>query len=162
MIVASLLPQLVALSTPIYSLIAAALGLAFLVRALAFARDRSVAKARATATEAGGSIIETDDRDAATDAAHVIYGASWGATEDYGNVERDAGLRSDLTDWMVDELWFAKSQETCQYMQTLPLRREISVTADVLEGPRSAVVRQAANRVPIQMAILHRMILGRM
>ncbi|MDH3588086.1 MAG: hypothetical protein OEQ74_01650 [Gammaproteobacteria bacterium] len=119
-----------------------------------------LAKAQATAMETGGSIIETQDRDAATDAAHVIYGASWGTTDDYGNKDTDAELRSGLTEWCVDELWFGKAQETCQYMQTLPLRREVSVTADVLEGPRSAVVRQAANRVPIQMAILHRMILG--
>lgn len=118
------------------------------------------AKARTTASEGGGSVIETNDRAVAMDAAHVVYGASWGCTSDYGNKEKDAGLRADLSDWCVTERWFSKAQETCQYMQTLPLRREISVSADVLEGPRSAVIKQAANRVPIQMAILHRMILG--
>lgn len=120
-----------------------------------------VQKTRAVATEAGGSVIETDERAAATEAAHIVYGASWATTEHYGDTASDAEQRSRLADWCVDERWFNNSQETCQYMQTLPLRREVSVTADVLEGPRSAVVRQAANRVPVQMAILHRMIAGR-
>ncbi len=48
LLVVSLLPQFVDLSTPIYSVIAALLGLAFLGRSVAFARERSVAKARAT------------------------------------------------------------------------------------------------------------------
>ncbi len=120
-----------------------------------------VQKARNVATEAGGSVIETRDRDAAMDAANVVYGASWGATGSYGDSDKDAELRSRLSDWCVDERWFSRATETCAYMQTLPLRREISVTADVLEGPRGVVTRQAANRVPIQMAILHRMIHGR-
>ncbi|MDH3647806.1 MAG: hypothetical protein OER80_13640 [Gammaproteobacteria bacterium] len=120
-----------------------------------------VEKARNTAAETGGSVIETDEPSVATDGAHVIYGASWACTSHYGNAEKDTELRKHLSEWCVDELWFEKSQETCRYMQTLPLRREVSVTADVLEGPRSAVVRQAGNRVPIQMAILHRMILPR-
>lgn len=120
-----------------------------------------IAKARTAATEAGGSLIETDQREAAMDGAHVVYGASWSCTSDYGNKQTDAALRAELADWCVDERWFTPAQETCQYMQTLPLRREVSVTADVLEGPRSAVIRQAANRVPIQMAILYRMVLGR-
>lgn len=120
-----------------------------------------VQKTRAVATETGGSVIETDDREAATEAAHVVYGASWATTDSYGDAAADAELRTGLSDWRVDERWFNNAQETCQYMNTLPVRREVSVTADVLEGPRSAVVLQASNRVPVQMAILHRMITGR-
>ena len=48
LLVVSLLPQVVDLSTPVYSVVAAGLGLAFLGRSIAFARERSVAKARAT------------------------------------------------------------------------------------------------------------------
>ena len=48
LIIASLLPQLVELSTAVYSVVAGALGLVFLTRAVAFARERSVARARST------------------------------------------------------------------------------------------------------------------
>ncbi len=120
-----------------------------------------VEKARQSASDAGGSVIECDDRAAAMDAAHVVYGASWPLTEAYGDVDADMRRRAQLKDWCVDERWFANAQEICYYMQSLPLRREVSVTGDVLEGPRGAVTRQAGNRVPVQMAILHRMMAER-
>ncbi|NND60899.1 MAG: hypothetical protein HKN49_11595 [Gammaproteobacteria bacterium] len=117
-------------------------------------------KARKTATISGGSVIEASDREAAMDAAHVVYGASWPLTAPYGDRKADMQRRAELTDWCIAEPWFKPAQETCAYMQTLPLRREVSVTGDVLEGPRGAVTRQARNRVPVQMAILHRMMHG--
>ena len=119
-----------------------------------------IIKAQQTASANGGSVIETSDRTVAMDGAHVLYGASWANTQYYGDADADARARAELTDWCVEERWFKIAQETCQYMQTLPVRREVSVTGDVLEGPRGAVVAQGRNRVPVQMAILHRMILG--
>lgn len=120
-----------------------------------------VEKARGLASVTGGSVVIADDRDKAMDAAHVVYGASWPMTDRYGDRDADLQRRPALRDWCVEERWFNGAQETCRYMQALPLRRELSVTADVLDGPRSAVVTQARNRVPVQMAILHRMMLGR-
>ena len=120
-----------------------------------------IEKARAIASVAGGSVVVAEDRDKAMDAAHVVYGASWPLIDRYGDREADLQRRTALTDWCVAEKWFATAQETCRYMQSLPVRRELSATADVLDGPRSAVVTQARNRVPVQMAILHRMILGK-
>ena len=38
------------------------------------------------------------------------------------------------------------------------VRREVVVTSDVLEGPRSRVVRQARNRMYGQMAVLYRLL----
>lgn len=120
-----------------------------------------IEKARAVASVAGGSVVIADERDKAMDAAHVVYGASWSLIDRYGDREADARRRPALADWCVAEPWFNTAQETCRYMQCLPLRREVSVTGDVLDGPRSAVAIQARNRVPVQMAILHRMMLGR-
>jgi ornithine carbamoyltransferase len=45
-------------------------------------------------------------------------------------------------------------------MHCLPVRRNVVVKDEVLDGPRSVVVRQAHNRLWAQMAVLHRM-LGR-
>jgi N-acetylornithine carbamoyltransferase len=41
------------------------------------------------------------------------------------------------------------------------VRRNVAVTDDVLDGPRSVVLREAHNRMAVQMAVLHRMLARR-
>ncbi|MGD8482507.1 MAG: acetylornithine carbamoyltransferase, partial [Gammaproteobacteria bacterium] len=108
---------------------------------------------------AGGRVQETDDREAAMDGAHVLYAKSWGCTRDYGNPEADAALRSALDGWTVDSPWFEPADPACVFMHCLPVRREVVVTSEVLEGPRSRVVQQARNRMYAQMAVLYRLLL---
>jgi ornithine carbamoyltransferase len=43
-------------------------------------------------------------------------------------------------------------------MHCLPVRRNVAVADEVLDGPRSIVLRQAYNRLTAQMAILHRLL----
>jgi ornithine carbamoyltransferase len=43
-------------------------------------------------------------------------------------------------------------------MHCLPVRRNVAVADAVLDGPRSVVVREAYNRMPAQMAVLHRLL----
>jgi ornithine carbamoyltransferase len=40
-------------------------------------------------------------------------------------------------------------------MHCLPVRRNSAIDEQVLDGPRSIVLRQAYNRLPAQMAVLH-------
>ena len=58
----------------------------------------------------------------------------------------------------MDESWFGGAQDDCRFMHCLPVRRGVVVRGGVLDGPRSAVVRQAENRMWAQMAALHRML----
>jgi N-succinyl-L-ornithine transcarbamylase len=46
-------------------------------------------------------------------------------------------------------------------MHCLPVRRNVVVADEVLDGARSRVLPQARNRMTIQMAILHRLLAGR-
>ena len=46
----------------------------------------------------------------------------------------------------------------CRFMHCLPVRRNVAVADEVLDGPRSAVKQQAHNRLVAQMAVLHRML----
>lgn len=115
-------------------------------------------RVRAAAEHSGGSVTETDDRDGAMDGAHVVYAKSWGSTSAYGDPAEDARLRKRLSGWTVDEDWFGPADPDCIFMHCLPVRREVVVTADVLEGPRSRVVRQARNRMYGQMAVLYRLL----
>jgi ornithine carbamoyltransferase len=43
-------------------------------------------------------------------------------------------------------------------MHCLPVRRNVAVVDEVLDGPRSVVQPQAFNRLTTQMAVLHRML----
>jgi N-acetylornithine carbamoyltransferase len=115
-------------------------------------------KARAAAAAAGGSVTETDDRAAALAGAHVLYAKEWGSTTHYGDAAADAALRVGLQDWCVRESWFAAADPACRFMHCLPVRRNVAVADEVLDGPRSVVLREAHNRLTAQMAVLHRLL----
>jgi N-acetylornithine carbamoyltransferase len=69
---------------------------------------------------------------------------------------RDA-LRASLRTGACDPDWFAGAPD-CRLMHCLPVRRNVAVTDAVLDGPRSVVLREAYNRMPAQMAVLHRLL----
>ena len=122
--------------------------------------DAIMDKARLAAAASGGSVRETEDRDDAMNGATVLYAKEWGSTRHYGDAAADAQLRAKLGHWMVDESWFAKAQADCKVMHCLPVRRNVAIADHVLDGPRSVVLREAYNRMPAQMAVLHRMLLA--
>lgn len=115
-------------------------------------------KARAAAATSGGSVRETQDRSEALAGAHVLYAKEWGSTTHYGDSAGDAALRANLTDWCVREDWFAGAAADCKFMHCLPVRRNVAVADEVLDGPRSIVLREAHNRLTAQMAVLHRLL----
>jgi N-acetylornithine carbamoyltransferase len=115
-------------------------------------------KARAAAALSGGRVSETTDRDEALDGAQVLYAKEWGSTRYYGNAEKDAELRAALADWQVREGWFARAKADCRFMHCLPVRRNVAVADEVLDGPRSVVQQEAHNRMVAQMAVLHRLL----
>jgi N-acetylornithine carbamoyltransferase len=113
-------------------------------------------KAEKLAKASGGSFTETTDRAAALKGATVLYAKEWGSTKHYGNAVGDADLREHLTNWCVNESWFEGATPDCKLMHCLPVRRNTAVADAVLDGPRSVVLREAYNRMPAQMAVLHR------
>lgn len=117
-------------------------------------------RARRAASLASGSVRETTDREEAMSGAHVLYAKSWTAPSAYGRPEEEAALRAGLRKWCVDESWFAPSRPECRFMHCLPVRRNVVVKDEVLDGPRSVVVREAHNRMWTQMAVLHRLLHG--
>jgi len=115
-------------------------------------------KARAAAATSGGSVRETQDRSEALAGAHVLYAKEWGSTTHYGDSAGDAALRANLADWCVREDWFTGAAADCKFMHCLPVRRNVAVADEVLDGPRSIVLREAHNRLTAQMAVLHRLL----
>lgn len=101
----------------------------------------------------GGRWSETDDM-AAFEGAHVVYAKSWGATAPYGDAAADAALRADKREWCVKESWFDGAVPDAPFLHCLPIRRNVVAADEILDGPRSQVVRQAGNRLHVQKALL--------
>lgn len=119
-----------------------------------------VERARAAAALSGGSVVETVDRGAALAGAHALYGKSWASAAHYGDAAAEARLRAGLAEWTIDLDWFDRAAPDARFLHCLPVRRNVVVTDAVLDSTRSAVVRQAHNRMWVQMAVLHRLLGG--
>jgi ornithine carbamoyltransferase len=117
-------------------------------------------RARELAARSGGSIEETPDRAAGMEGAHVLYAKSWEAPAFYGRPAEEAELRKPLREWCVSESWFATARPDAKFMHCLPVRRNVKVADEVLDGPRSVVVREAANRLHAQKALMVEMLAG--
>jgi len=122
--------------------------------------DVIMEKARRAAAASGGSVTETDDRSEAMQGSRVVYVNSWASPRHYGNKRTEEVLKRDLRGWCVDESWFGNAASDCRFMHCLPVRRGVTVTDSILDGPRSVVIAEARNRMLVQMAVLHRMLSG--
>ena len=114
-------------------------------------------RARAVAAGTGGSISETSDREVLA-GARVVYAKEWGSTGHYGDAEADAALRAGLRDWQLTEALLKRCAADCRVMHCLPVRRNVAIADEVLDGPRSSVLAEARNRLSVQMAVLHRLL----
>lgn len=101
------------------------------------------------------NVRTSHDRPEAMFGAHVLYCKSWCRPDLYGQPDAHAEATSYLRrDWCVDEPWFATAQPDAKFMHCLPVRRNVKVTDQVLEGPRSVVIQQAENRLHAQKSVL--------
>jgi len=114
-------------------------------------------RARRAAAASGGAVRETAERADALDGADILYVKEWGATDCYGDAAADRAQRSALTGWCVRNDWFAAAPG-CRVMHCLPVRRNSAIADEVLDSARSIVLREAYNRLPVQMAVLHRLL----
>jgi ornithine carbamoyltransferase len=108
--------------------------------------------------QSGGTLRETSDRAEALEGADILYVKEWGATACYGDAAGDAKLRAGLTGWCVRNDWFQHTAPACRVMHCLPVRRNTAIADEVLDGARSAVQREAANRLTVQTAVLHELL----
>ena len=117
-----------------------------------------LAQSSAIAEESGATLETGNSMDEAVRGAHVVYARSWHSLEDYGNPTLSASRRARTGAWMVDEKLLALGADA-RLMHAMPVRRNLEVTDEVLDGPRSLVYQQAENRLHSQKALLT-MLLG--
>ena len=103
----------------------------------------------------GGAKVEYDQMKA-LDGADFVYAKNWscpGVTnpDDYGKI-----LSKDM-DWVVDSRHMAVTNDA-YFMHCLPVRRNMIVSDEVIDSPRSIVIPEAANRVVSAQVVMKRML----
>lgn len=120
--------------------------------------DEEIIKtAQKRARQAGGSLHITNSQIEAFKDADVICAKSWGSIKFYGNWDKEKKIKEKLKSWMVDNEKMELTNNA-YFMHCLPVRRNVEVTDEVIDGPKSIVIDQAENRMWIQMAILEYLI----
>ena len=102
----------------------------------------------------GGARVEYD-QDKALEGADFVYAKNWAAYADpnYGKV-----INTDRS-WTVTAEKMALTNNA-YFMHCLPVRRNMIVSDDVIESPRSLVIPEAANRVVSAQTVLKEILLS--
>jgi N-succinyl-L-ornithine transcarbamylase len=93
-----------------------------------------------------GATITHNQSDALKD-ADFVYVKNWSAFNDYGKV-----LCTD-TNWMLTNEQLALTNNA-KVMHCLPVRRNVELSDEILDGPNSLVTKEASNRVWAAQAVL--------
>lgn len=89
----------------------------------------------------------THDQDAALNAADFVYVKNWSAYNAYGKI-----LCTDHQ-WMMTNQKLALTNDA-KIMHCLPVRRNVELSDEILDGPNSLVTQTASNRVWAAQAVL--------
>lgn len=93
----------------------------------------------------GASI--THDQDAALKDADYVYVKNWSTYDDYGKIYNND------PDWMMTNEKLALTNDA-KVMHCLPVRRNVELSDEILDGPNSIVTQEASNRVWAAQAVL--------
>ena len=99
------------------------------------------------APEFVGNAKVTHNQDEALEGADFVYAKNWASYEHYGQV-----LNQDRS-WTVTKEKMALTDDAA-FLHCLPVRRNMIVSDDVIESPRSLVIPEAANRVVSAQTVL--------
>ena len=104
------------------------------------------------AAHTGASIQESDDW-GSLEGAQVVYAKSWRSLLAYQDPQKEQKIRDQYRHWQVTEEFMARTA-AASFMHCLPVRRNMVVSDQVLDSPRSVVIDQAENRLHVQKALL--------
>jgi N-succinyl-L-ornithine transcarbamylase len=101
-----------------------------------------------------GATIEHDQAKA-LDGADFVYVKNWSAMEPYGKV------LGEFPEWMLREQSFERIKNRhAKVMHCLPLRRNVELSDEILDGPRSLLTPLAQNRVWSAQSVLSEVLRG--
>jgi ornithine carbamoyltransferase len=99
----------------------------------------------------GLDLVVTDDAAKAVSQAVAVYTDVWTSMGQEAEMEK---RRCDFGPYQVNAELMSHAPQGAFFMHCLPARRGQEVTDEVIDGPQSVVVQQAANRMHIQKGIL--------
>jgi ornithine carbamoyltransferase len=97
------------------------------------------------------SVQVTNDPAQAVRDATVIYTDVWTSMGQESEAQK---RRQDFAAYQINAQLMAKAPSGALFMHCLPAHRGEEVTAEVIDGPQSIVMQQAANRLHVQKGIL--------
>lgn len=97
----------------------------------------------------GATIIHNQDE--ALKNAEFIYVKNWSSYADYGKILNDG------KGWMLDNNKLEGTNQA-KVMHCLPVRRDLELSSEILDGPHSIVIKEASNRVWAAQVVLKRML----
>ena len=100
-----------------------------------------------------GDAYVTTNQNEAFDGADFIYAKNWSSFENYGAI-----LSKDPS-WTITAEKMALTS-MAKFMHCLPVRRNVIVADEVIDGPDSIVIAQANNRTWAAQAVLHDLLKG--
>jgi N-succinyl-L-ornithine transcarbamylase len=89
----------------------------------------------------------TTDQDAALADADFVYVKNWSMYQPYGKIS------CDYDDWMLTNEKL-EITNNAKVMHCLPVRRNLELSDEILDGPNSVVIHEAGNRVWAAQAVL--------
>ncbi|MBI5210790.1 MAG: N-acetylornithine carbamoyltransferase [Elusimicrobia bacterium] len=119
--------------------------------------DEVMARVRASCQASGATLRVTDDVQGAFEGQHVVYAKSWGSIVDYN--EPLPAAPEFRQAWIVTADKMRRTKDAV-FMHCLPVRRNLIVRDEVLDGPWSVVIDQAENRLHTAKAVLLKLMTG--
>jgi len=110
-----------------------------------------VADAEAIAARTGGSVLVTSDAHEAVAGVDVVVTDTWVSM---GKEDEKDERVAVFGDFKVDRALMAEADPDAIFLHCLPADRGYEVTADVIDGPTSAIWDEAENRLHAQKALL--------
>jgi N-acetylornithine carbamoyltransferase len=115
--------------------------------------ERYMNAARELTEQNGRSLTVSHDIEQAYSGADVVYAKSWGALPYFGNWEAEREIRKNYEHFIVDSEKMVLTNNGL-FSHCLPVRRDVKVTAEVLDSPQSIAIDEAENRLHVQKAIM--------
>lgn len=97
----------------------------------------------------GATVVHSLDEGIA--GADFVYVKNWSAYDDYGKIHSVDGR------WMINQNKLALTNGA-KVMHCLPVRRDLELASEVLDGPNALVIPEAGNRVWAAQVVLKRML----
>jgi ornithine carbamoyltransferase len=98
-----------------------------------------------------GKFVFTRDPAEAVSGASVVYTDVWASMGQEAEQEK---RRRDFAAYQVDGALMKAAAPAARFMHCLPAKRGEEVTDEVMDGPYSIIVEQAANRMHVQKGVL--------